>query len=455
MPVRVEDASGFAGHADEVFAPRDEDEVIAILRRAGQTRTPVTIAGAGTGVTGGRVPDGGWLLSLEKLRRLEVHPGRAIAGAGVPLAELHSAAAQTGQFYPPDPTEQSAAVGGAVATNASGSRSLRYGDTRRHVLRLRVALMDGRLLEVRRGDTVDFDVPALPLPATTKHTAGYRLRPGMDWIDLFTGSEGTLGVVTEAELILLPAPGALLTGVVFFPSDELAIEAVEAWRQQAHPRRLEYLDRPSLDLLRAKFAEIPASAGAALLIEQDLASEQDPEADRWHDRLAAAQALLDGSWFAAGAGDRERFRRFRHALPEMVNDAVRRNGFTKLGSDYAVPPARNREMMAIYREGCRRHFPGSYVIFGHIGDAHLHVNLLPRSEGEFARGRELMLEFARAAVALGGTVSAEHGLGKRKRGLLELQYTAAQIESMKRVKRRLDPDWLLGQGTLFPHETGR
>src|SRR5439155_14732315 len=141
---------------------------ISFLRRASETATPVTIAGAGTGVTGGGVPKGGALLSLAKLNRLEIRPGSAIAGPGVVLADLHAAAARSGQFYPPDPTETSAAVGGTIATNASGARSFRYGDTRRHVLRLRVALMDGRVLDVRRGDAVDFEVPSMPIPRTTK-----------------------------------------------------------------------------------------------------------------------------------------------------------------------------------------------------------------------------------------------------------------------------------------------
>src|SRR5439155_9186828 len=167
-------------------------------------------------------------------------------------------------------------------------------------------------------------------------------------------------------------------------------------------------------------------AGGAMLFEEEQA---DP--DFWHDRLRAAGALIGESWFAVASGDRERFRKFRHALPELVNAVVRRNGFLKLGSDYAVPIARNREMMAGYRRRLEPEF--NYVIFGHIGDAHVHVNILPASELEFARGQAVMLELARHAVALGGTVSAEHGLGKRKRGLLELQYTPAQIDAMKQV----------------------
>jgi FAD/FMN-containing dehydrogenase len=441
--VHVEDASGYQGEADEIAAPASEAEVIAFLERASRRSLAVTIAGAGTGVTGGRVPQGGALLSLEKLNRLEIHSGHAIAGAGALLADLHAAAAAAGQFYPPDPTETSAAIGGTIATNASGSRSFRYGDTRRHVLGLRVVLIDGRVLDVRRGDAVDFPVPALPVPRTTKHTGGYRLSPGMDWIDLFVGSEGTLGVVTEARLRLLPRPGAILAGVVFFPDDDRALDAVDAWRRGARARMLEYFDRRSLDLLRERFPEIPAGAGGAILVE-----EEDGDADLWYDRLTAAGALAGDSWFAATPGDRERFRRFRHALPELVNAAVRRLGFMKLGSDYAVPIERNREMLAEYR---RRLDPElRYVIFGHIGDAHVHVNILPASAREFARGQELMLELARHAVSLGGTVSAEHGLGKRKRALLELQYNPEQIEAMKEVKRRLDPQWLLGRGTLFP-----
>src|SRR5262249_46534069 len=152
--------------------------------------------------------------------------------------------------------------------------------------------------------------------------------------------------------------------------------------------------------------------------------------------------------FATTASDREKFRKFRRALPELVNTVVRRHGFMKLGSDYAVPIARSREMMAEYRRRLEPEF--TYLIFGHIGDAHVHVNILPTSDKQLARGQALRLDFARHAVELGGTVSAEHGLGKRKRGLLELQYTPDQIEAMKQVKRRLDPQWLLGQGTLFP-----
>ncbi len=368
---------------------------------------------------------------------MEISRGRAVAGAGVSLEALQAAANPTGQFYAPDPTERTASIGGTIATNASGSRSFRYGSTRRHILSLRVALMDGSVHTFRRGDKVDFDLPQIPLPSATKNTAGYLLAPGMDWIDLFTGSEGTLGVVIEAELQLLPKPADVLAGVIFLSGDDAALDAVDAWRELRGLRMIEYFDRNSLAFLRQRFPEVPEHSGAALLIEQE-----NGDIDFWADNAP------EDSWFADNDKDRERFRRFRHALPELANDTVRRRGFLKLNSDYAVPLHRNRDMLAFYHSRLRERAL-DYVIFGHIGDAHVHVNILPSSEAEFDAGQSLMLDFARQAVAFGGTVSAEHGLGKRKRKLLEIQYTPEQIEAMKAVKRRLDPHWLLNRGTLF------
>jgi FAD/FMN-containing dehydrogenase len=372
-----------------------------------------------------------------------------MCGGGVLLRDLQTAAGASRQFYAPDPTEWGASIGGTVATNASGSRSFLYGDTRRHVRALRVILATGEPLVLRRGDKPPFELPAIPPPSTTKNTAGYYLRPGMDYLDLFIGSEGTLGIVTQAELALLPAPNDLFTGVVFFDSDDTALGAVDAWRGVPRLRMLEYTDAGSLDLLRARFPEIPREARTALLIEQEVAKGEDAE-DAWLERLEASAALIEASWFATSAADRERFRRFRHAVPEAVNDLMRQNHVTKMGSDLAVPIEANQAMLRIYREALDREFPGQYCIFGHIGDAHLHVNILPANDEQWRRGKLLMTEFARRAVGFGGTVSAEHGLGKRKVDLLPVQFTPEQIEAMKRVKARLDPHGLLGRGTLFP-----
>jgi FAD/FMN-containing dehydrogenase len=445
----LEDASGLkGGHAERVIVPADEADVIEAVREASAAGVPLTMAGAGTGVTGGRVPFGGWVLSLEKLTHLEVSTGRAIAGAGVLLRDVHAAVQRSGQLYPPDPTETGASIGGNIACNASGSRSFLYGPTGNWVERLRVVLADGRVLDVGRGDRIDFDPGTVPRPAVTKNTAGYVLRPGMDWLDLFIGSEGTLGVITEATLRLAPAPKAVLAGVVFFTSDDAAVDAVENWRVNAKPRMLEYFDDRSLELLRRRHPEIPPEARAAILFDQELESEDDVEVDAWLERVEAAGALVEASWFATTAADRERFRKFRHTLPELVNDTVRQSGAMKMNTDFAVPLEANREMLASYRRVLEAEFPGRYVIFGHIGDAHVHVNLFsdPADPG---RATSVLKDLAKRAVELGGTVSAEHGVGKRKAHLLELQYTPEQLEMMRAVKRRLDPQGIFGRGTMF------
>lgn len=430
MP-EVSDASYFHGRADEIFSPHDEAELLALLERARRERIPVTFMGALTGLTGAAVPQSGWAISLVRLNRIEIGDGRAVVGPGAILRDLQSAAAQSRQFYAPDPTENTSSLGGNIAANASGSRSFKFGATREHVLSLRVALIDGRVIDVARGQPADFEIPSLRLPHTTKFSAGYRLAPGMDLVDLFIGSEGTLGVITRAELKLLPAPGDLISGVIFFRDDAAALDAVDRWRSTPGLRMLEYLDRPSLAMM-----DLPHAA--ALIVEQ----EGDADFDM-------AGALENDSWFAVSAADRERFREFRHTLPERVNDRIRRTGFMKLSTDYAVPVARNREMLAIYRRELERAFPGRYVIFGHVGDAHVHINTFSQSAAEFESAKALMDDLARAAVALGGVVGAEHGLGKRKAHLLPIQYSDSEIDAMRRVKERFDPQWLLGRGTLF------
>lgn len=426
MVTPITDASLYPGQAERVFSPASETELVEILTRASEQKIPATIMGAMTGVAGGAVPQTGWGISLARMNRMQIRPGRAIVGPGVLLRDVQAC----GQFYPPDPTENTSSIGGNIAANASGSRSFKFGATRNYVMALRVALMDGRVLETRRGEPVDFEIPAIRLPLTTKFSAGYRLAPGMDLVDLFVGSEGTLGVVTEAELRLLPPPGELTGGVVFFKSEAAALDAVDRWRS-AGLRMLEYLDEASL-----KMMDVPQCAALIIEYEGDL-------------DLDMTGALEDESWFAISAADREKFRKFRHALPERVNDRIRRSGFMKLSTDYAVPVEKGREMLAIYRKSIE----SEHVIFGHIGDAHLHVNTFSASQTEFERNKALMTDLAREAVKLGGTVGAEHGLGKRKAHLLAIQFSPEEIEAMKAVKRRFDPQWLLGQGTLF-HNPG-
>ncbi len=445
----LEDSSGYRGTAERVVVPATVEEVRQIVRTCSAERIPLTVAGAGTGLTGARVPHSGWVISLERFRRLEVQRGSARCGAFVTLSELQTEASKTKQFLGPNPTEISASIGGVIATNAGGARSFHYGALRRHVLALEVTFMDGITRELKRGERVDFPVPSIAIPATTKNSAGYYLRPDVEWVDLLSGSEGTLGIVTEAEVQLLPEPNAMLSGVVFFPSDAAALDASDAWRNIPELRLLEYIDQPGLDLLRRVYPELPQHARAALLVEQNLASETDSEVDEWTDRLAHEGALEEESWFGFAASDRERFRKLRHVLPAMIVDQVRRNGYPKCSTDVADPNARHRELHNHYQHRCRQVLPGQYTIFGHIGDANNHLNLLPATDEQAKRGEEMLYDFACFATSLGGTIAAEHGVGKSKADLLPLMYSERDIAAMRAVKRQLDPQWLLGQGTIF------
>ena len=223
-------------------------------------------------------------------------------------------------------------------------------------------------------------------------------------------------MVLEAEVQLLPQPKSLLSGVVFFRSEEAALDAVDAWREIPQLRMLEFFDPPSLDLLRGPYPEIPAAARAALLVEQIADGLEEDAEEAWLERMERFGAL-DDSWFGTTDGERERFRVFRHKLPEVVNERIKRNGFQKMGTDAAVPLEKNREMMRWYRQVLDEQFPDKAVMYGHIGDSHMHVNVMPETEDDARRGRAFQYESARQAVALGGTVSAEHGLGKKEGAL--------------------------------------
>ena len=445
----LEDSSGFRGEADEVFLPSAVEQVREIVRTSSERAIPITLAGAGTGLTGARVPQGGAVVSLERFNAIEIERGRARCGAGVLLRDLQKAAARTNQFFGPNPTEDSACIAGIISTNAGGARSFHYGPVRRQVLALEVTFMDGSTVRVERGQRVDFPITPVSVPETTKNSAGYYLRPNTDWVDLLAGSEGTLGVITQAELQLQAEPAALLAGVIFFPSEMDALRAVGDWREIPELRLLEFLDGAALDFLRPSYSDIPSDARAALMIEQNLESEDDPQIDEWTRRLREQNAFEEQSWFGFRAADHERFREFRHTLAATVTDLVRRRGFSKCSTDFAVPFRHHLTLYQRYKERCSDVFPGQYTIFGHAGDANNHINLLPSTRDQADRGEQLMRELAEYVISLGGTVAAEHGIGKTKKDLLRLMYREQEIEAMKDVKRRLDPEWLLGRGTIF------
>jgi D-lactate dehydrogenase (cytochrome) len=477
------DASNMrGGHAARVVLPETAEEVASVLAEAAREKTPVTVAGAGTGLVGGRVPFGGIVLATDRLSELEIVRedigGRAIAGAGVVLADFQRAVTAQGLVYPPDPTEWSCYLGGSVATNASGARTFKYGATRKYIRRLKVALTTGDLLDLSRGEIkadaegrlhiplphgrgIDARLPSYSMPQTRKHASGYFVAPRMDALDLFIGSEGTLGVITEIEAQLLPEPENVLSGVVFFKTEEHLLAFVREARaaslhararyetDEIDARALEYFDDESLRFLQQKYALIPRWATGAVFFEQETTvANEESLMGKWLSLLEQHSTLLDDSWFATTEPDRRRIREFRHQLPVLVNEWLARHGQRKISTDMAVPDAAFPNMLRYYKETLSASRL-QYVIFGHIGDNHVHVNIMPRDEDEAVRARSLYLEFARRAVSAGGTISAEHGIGKLKRDYLRLLYTDEHLHEMAALKRAFDPACILGRGNIF------
>jgi D-lactate dehydrogenase (cytochrome) len=494
----LSDASNMAGgHAARVLFPESTEEAAEALAAATRERVPVTISGAGTGVVGGRVPFGGMVLATDRLNRIkeirrasdldrageyERQAGWAVAEAGVRLADFQQAVEERGLLYPPDPTERTCFLGGSVATNASGARTFKYGPTRNYVRRLKIALATGAVLDLSRGQVradregrlrlpvgpgggeVEVRLPSYSMPQTRKHASGYYVERGMDALDLFIGSEGTLGVITEVETKLLPRPEGVLCGVAFFRQLEDLLGFVRearacAWRARVErssgmieARALEYFDDCSLRFLSDRFPLVPREAAGAIFFEQET-SAQTEEAllGGWLALLERYRALLDDSWFATGEQDRARMREFRHALPVLVNEWLARHGQRKVSTDMAVPDEEFPRILRFYRETLEASSL-SYVIFGHIGDNHVHVNILPRDDSEAAAAREIYARFIREVVRAGGTVSAEHGIGKLKRTYLRALYGEEHLREMAALKKALDPACILGRGNIFAEE---
>ena len=446
------------GHAERVVLPDSIEEVAEVLAAANGDRTPVTVSGAGTGTVGGRVPFGGIVLATDRLNRIKSIEaddhggGRAVAEAGVILADFQRAVDQKGLLYPPDPTERGAFLGGTVATNASGARTFKYGPTRNYIERLKVVLASGEVLDLRRGerDFLDIPVPTYRRPATRKNATGYFVAPDMDALDLFIGSEGTLAVICEIETRLVPKPQGLLSGVVFFTNEaDVLAFVIEARTLSA--RAIEFFDDQSLNFLREKYPEVPEEAAGAIFFEQETTDlTEEPILNDWLALLDKHHAVPD-SWFATNEQDQARLREFRHQLPVLMNEWFAHYKQRKVSTDMAVPDDAFAGLFRLYQDTLRTSGL-RYTIFGHIGDNHVHVNILPRDEDEGTRARELYVQFLKYAASVGGTLSAEHGVGKLKRDYLRLFFTDEQLREMAAVKKALDPNGILGRGNIFAEE---
>jgi len=449
-------------------------------------RHRVTVSGARTGVAGGAVPDPSThLVSVARLGGivdldLQSTPPVVRVLAGTTLRELQTqlAARAPGWTLPLDPTEAGASLGGMVATNAAGSRAFRFGATRDWVEGLTVELASGRTLELRRGahraegdavTLVDGDerrtahLPAIPKPHT-KNSIGYGFSPGGDILDLFVGSEGTLGIVSEVILRLAPATEPRLAFLQCLAQPAQAFDLVEALRgdRALRPTAIEFLDARSHELAREtgkpEVGRVLAQAPArSCSVFAEFGYDDEAGLETTIERVLQHVTAAGGDEAAGLAGIDDQvlgdIRVFRHAVPERINATIARRReehltLHKIATDMAVQDKDLRWVYDLYTS--RLNQAGlDYAVFGHAGNNHFHVNILPRDDRELTAAKAIYAEFATAVVARGGCVSAEHGIGRIKKHFLPVQYDASTLETMRAAKRCFDPGWRLNPGVLI------
>ncbi len=503
----LEDAAHFpGGHANGLIAATCEADIAQALAGA----APVLPIGAQSSLTGGATPMGEVVLATNRLNRiLDIGADTVRVESGVALTDLDQALRHAGRYYPPVPTFLGATVGGTIATNAAGAATFKYGTTRDWVTALTVVLPNGSVLDIERGSvhahadgyfeitsansSARVPVPGYRMPQTAKLSAGYFAAPEMDLIDLFIGSEGTLGVVTEATLRVLPVRPAMCLAFVPFASRAGALAFVrqlrglarDTWRTHdpngIDVSAIEHMDARCLELLREDGIDrqhgvtIPPATEMALLVTlelpagttsarayEDIGTARDPDAPdgplRRFCRLLDAAGVLDDVDVAV-PGDETRANQLlavREAVPAAVNQRVGRarqsidNRIEKTAADMVVPFDRLEELLTAYETafGARGL---DFAIWGHVSDGNLHPNVIPRSLADVESGKAAIVELGREAIRLGGAPLAEHGVGRNrvKQRLLEQLYGMDGIEGMRAVKRAIDPEWRLSPGVLF------
>jgi glycolate oxidase len=425
--------------ADLVVLPATTSEVSQLALMCNEARVPLVARGAGTGYTGGAVPiRGGIVLSLERMNRiLEIDQLNLLARVqpNVITGDLQDAVEKVGLFYPPDPASlRQSAIGGNVAECAGGPRAFKYGTTKRYVLALEAVLAGGEI--VRTGSKA------------VKNVVGY------DLTQLLVGSEGTLAIITEITLRLIPKPAAHATLLAEFAGVAQAVAAVtELIRRRVVPAALELIDAASLKALAEHAGHSMASAGtgAVLIIEVDGSPESvGPELLLVEDACRAAQAI--GLRRAQSEAARDEIWQLRREL----SPALKKISSIKLNNDVVVPRGRIPELFALVKE-IEQESRLPVASFGHAGDGNIHVNIMIPEDTNPAGHRDAMERGERAVrrlfegvVALEGSISGEHGIGLTKSRYLGLELSPEEIALMKRVKAAFDPNGILNPGKIFP-----
>ena len=409
------------------------EQVVALVRACSEHSIPLTVRGRGTNTTGASVPvAGGVVLSLERMNRIgRIAPADrlAMAEAGVTNGELQAAVAEHGFFWAPDPTSGPySTIGGNLACCAAGPRAVKYGTVRENTLGLRAVTGAGESLQTG--------------VQTTKGVVGY------DLTRLLLGSEGTLAIITEATLKLTPLPAARRTLRALYRDVASAAQAVAAVMAQPEtPSALEFMDDAAVMLVRGYAGlELPTECGAMLILEADGAGETIAIAVAALSRAARNDGLLELK-SAGAAAESETLWAARRAL----SPALRRLAPKKINEDVVVPVSRIPELIEGLRQLAAQHSV-RIVSFGHAGNGNIHVNLLgnPDDAAELARMQRCLHAVFERVLALGGTLSGEHGIGLEKREFVGRELAPEALALMRDIKRAFDPRGILNPGKLLP-----
>ncbi|HEX8634653.1 MAG TPA: FAD-linked oxidase C-terminal domain-containing protein [Pyrinomonadaceae bacterium] len=417
---------------EAVLLPRTTAEVAAILKLANERRFPVTARGGGVGYTGGAVPiEGGVVIGTDRMNRIrEINADDlyVVTEPGVTTYALQQAVEAEGVFYPPDPASyKTSFIGGNIAENAGGIRSAKYGVTKHYVTGLEVVTPTGEV--IRTGGL------------TSKNVVGF------DLTGLICGSEGMLGIITEATLRLLPLPEATRTVRATFKTMSEACACVPRFnRARVTPVAIEVLDRNAIAAVETEFAfGFGAQAGALLLVSVD---GHPSEVER--DALLCEQVVRDGGGFDVMRSETREEEERLWDVRRAISPALKKFGTMKFNEDVVVPRSRVPELVARVEEIGKLH--DTFVVnFGHAGDGNIHVNFMcDRDDPEaMRRAREAVRDTFACSVELGGTISGEHGIGYVKAPYLDMALGAATIDAMKSIKRALDPHGILNPGKMF------
>lgn len=444
------DSSNYPGYADALVRPKSVSDVIEIVKEASSKKISLTTIGNRSSLTGSAAALGGWILDTSQMTKIfEINQKEkfAIAEPGMMLSEFKKIILENNVFYAPDPTsEKECFFGGSVATNASGSRTFKYGSTRKYVKALEIVLASGEVLNIRR-------------PEIEKNTFGYL--PFQNMVDIFTGSEGTLGVITKIEVELLEKPENFFGGMAFFKTLSECLDFVINIRRellQQHPtitpRAVELFDLHGINIIRPDSTfKIPEDAQAAIFFEQEYKTEEfESILNNWLSFLEANKSMIDGTIIADKPKQQEELRILRHKVPSHLFEEGGKHvkeGGGKVSTDWSVPINKIHEIISYAERLAKEAKINNPVIYGHIGNGHPHYNFIAKDSSEKKQILDIVHKTCQKVVALGGTIAAEHGIGKIKKDFVKYQYPKQIIDSMKALKYSLDPDGIMAPGNMF------